>query len=115
MIYFDNAATSRYRPKCVIDAAVNAFACPANPGRSGHYDAVNAALTVHSAREAVKKLVNNPDAEVVFTKNCTEALNLAILGTARQGHVITTVTEHNSVLRPLFELQIGRASCRERV
>ncbi len=105
MIYFDNAATSQYRPKCVIDAAVNAFACPANPGRSGHYDAVNAALTVHSAREAVKRLVNNPDAEVVFTKNCTEALNLAILGTARQGHVITTVTEHNSVLRPLFELQ----------
>ena len=105
MIYFDNAATSRYRPKCVIEAAVNALASPANPGRSSHYDAVNAALTAHRAREAVKKLVNNPDAEVVFTKNCTEALNLAILGTARQGHVITTVMEHNSVLRPLFELQ----------
>lgn len=105
MIYFDNAATSRYRPKCVIDAAVKALSAPANPGRSGHFDAVNAALIIHKAREAVKTLVNNPDAEVVFTKNCTEALNLAILGTARQGHVITTVMDHNSVLRPLFELQ----------
>ncbi len=105
MIYFDNAASSRYRPKAAIEAALKEFCRPANPGRSGHNDAVEAALTVHKAREAVKALINNYDAEVVFTKNCTEALNLAIQGTARQGHVITTVMEHNSVLRPLFELQ----------
>lgn len=105
MIYFDNAATSRYRPKSVLSAAVKELTYSANPGRSSHNDAVNSALVVHKTREIIKKLINNPDAEVVFTKNCTEALNLAIIGASRKGHVITTVMEHNSVLRPLFELQ----------
>lgn len=105
MIYFDNAATSRYKPQCVIDAIMREINRAANPGRSSHSDSVEAALVVHRARESVKKLVNNMDAEVIFTKNCTEALNLGILGTAREGHVITTVMEHNSVLRPLYELK----------
>ncbi|NCA66885.1 MAG: aminotransferase class V-fold PLP-dependent enzyme [Clostridia bacterium] len=107
MIYFDNAATSRYRPQCVQDAIIEQAKHPSNPGRSSHNDAVEAALIVHRARESIKTFVNNPDAEVILTKNCTEALNLAIIGTSRQGHIITSVMEHNSVLRPLFELQKG--------
>lgn len=106
MIYFDNAATVRYKPQCVLDAVMREYIRSANPGRSGHNDSIDAALIVHRARESVKKLINNMDAEVCFTKNCTEALNLAILGTVRQGgHVITSVMEHNSILRPLNELK----------
>jgi len=45
-------------------------------------------------------------AQVVFTKNCTEALNVALKGVVKEGdHVVTTSMEHNSVLRPLSKLQ----------
>ena len=50
-------------------------------------------------------LGGQPD-NVLFTGGCTDALNLGILGTVRKGgHVVTTAFEHNSVLRPLFELK----------
>ena len=106
MIYFDNAATTRFKPKCVIRALTNAVKRSANPGRSSHRDALQAAICVQNARDTVAEYVNAKHHNVVFTKNCTEALNLAILGTAKLGgHVITTAFEHNSVLRPLFMLK----------
>lgn len=103
MIYFDNAATSLYKPDSVVRAVNHAMKyLTANPGRSGHILSNNAAEIVYETRELLKQFFNATEHEVVFTKNCTEALNLAILGTIQKGdHVICTKYEHNSVLRPL--------------
>ena len=104
MIYFDNAATTRFKPKCVIKAFTSELSNSANGGRSGHKDAVATALKISQVRETLASLFSADD--IIFTKNCTEALNLAIFSaTANGGHVVTTVNEHNSVLRPLFKLE----------
>lgn len=107
MIYLDNSASSLHKPQMVKQAVVNALnKYTANPGRSGHKLAQAVAEKVFDAREAVLKFFNANNHQVIFTKNCTEALNLAILGSLTAGdHVITTMYEHNSVLRPLTFLQ----------
>ncbi len=107
MIYFDNAATGGFKPSAVIDAATTAIRyLNANPGRSGHRLSVTGAKAVYECRRILSEFFSCPAEKVIFTKNCTEALNLAIFGTARKkGHVITTALEHNSVLRPLNYLQ----------
>ena len=106
MIYFDNAATSRYKPREVKKAVLDSINHSANPGRASHDEAIRGAMTVERTRSALLRYVEAKRATVIFTKNCTEALNLAILGTARPGgHVITTVLEHNSILRPLSMLK----------
>lgn len=106
MIYFDNAATSRFKPKSAIRAAMRNLKCSANPGRSSHEDAIQAAMTVHETREVLCDFIGASHHTIAFTKNCTEALNLGILGTAKLGgHVVTTAFEHNSVLRPLYMLK----------
>lgn len=108
MIYFDNSASSFHKPAEVINAVKNALSfLSANPGRSGHSAAMKAANLVYSARSKCAEFLglNDPN-RVIFTDNCTGALNLAILGSVKRGgHVVTTVFEHNSVLRPLFELK----------
>ncbi len=107
MIYLDNAATTFYKPPMIINAVKNALRyVSANPGRSGHAAAMRAAYLVNNTRERVADFFGceNPDL-CFFGYNCTDALNLAIFGTAKRGHVITTANEHNSVLRPLFELE----------
>ena len=63
---------------------------------------MRAALVVEECRETIRKTFF--DGTPIFTKNCTEALNLAIFGSDLHGQVITTVYEHNSVLRPLKKL-----------
>ena len=106
MIYLDNAATSLNKPKQVKKSVVEAMEISANPGRSGHTLSQNMAGIVFETREILKEFFNAKNFEVVFTKNCTEALNLAILGILKSGdHVITTCYEHNSVLRPLEHLK----------
>lgn len=107
MIYFDNAATSLIKPQAVKDAVNFALTnLTANAGRSGHKPAQQTAQAVYETREAVLKFFNAKNYQVIFTKNCTEALNLAILGSlTKEDHVITTCYEHNSVLRPLFNLK----------
>lgn len=108
MIYLDNSATTRKKPISVIDAVIRGLTkLSANPGRSGHIASLNLALEIGEIREKLQKFVgaSNPE-HIIFTQNCTDALNLAILGSAKQdGHVITTAFEHNSTLRPLCELQ----------
>ncbi len=78
----------------------------ANPGRSGHRRALEAARVVLAAREAVAAVLGAADPFCVsFAFNCTDALNLAIKGVLRAGdHVISTLLEHNSVLRVLSEM-----------
>ncbi|MDR0854937.1 MAG: aminotransferase class V-fold PLP-dependent enzyme [Christensenellaceae bacterium] len=100
--YLDNSATTKFKPPSVTAAVTNALKDSANPGRSGHNAAVRAALAVENARDTVNSLVGNGN--VVFTKNATEALNLAIFGSGLSGEAVTSVMEHNSVLRPLNHL-----------
>ncbi len=105
MIYLDNAATTLIKPECVIKADAYALKnlC-ANAGRGSHTSAVKAANIVYECRKAVKKLTACDD--VIFTFNCTDALNTVLFGSAKPGgHVVTTIYEHNSTLRPLEELK----------
>ena len=104
MIYLDNAATSKFKPKEVVKAVHGALLNSANPGRSSHRDAVKSALTVYDTREALLSFVGAKGYNAVFTKNCTEALNMALTTIPRGARVVTTMCEHNSVLRPLHKL-----------
>lgn len=107
MIYFDNGATGGFKPDGVISATASALKACANPGRSGHKLSLACAERVYAVRDLLREFFGAPSADrVVFTKNCTEALNIAILGGVRSGdRVVSTVAEHNSVLRPLDHLQ----------
>ena len=107
MIYFDNAATGGRKPDTVLTVLSSAVKVCANPGRSGHKLSLSCMRRVQECRHALKDFFDGYDFErVVFTKNCTEALNVAILGTLRSGdHVVATCMEHNSVLRPLEHLK----------
>ena len=112
MIYFDNAATGGRKPDSVLSAVHAALQQCANPGRSGHKLSVGCACVVQHARQALSDFFDGYGFErTVFTKNCTEALNLAIFSALRGGgHAVTTCMEHNSVLRPLEHLrQTGKA------
>ena len=109
-IYFDNAATSHFKPLSVKLALLKALNTSANPGRSGHKLSLKNAIEVWNTRQKVADYFNIKDAEnVIFTKNCTEALNIAIFGLLRNNnekkHVICSCFEHNSVLRPLHKLK----------
>jgi len=107
-IYFDNAATSGWKPPAVIRAVTECLGRPANPGRSGHSRALDAAQILYDTRETLGRFFSFPRTEnIILTRNATEALNIAIYGCLawRDGHVVTTSMEHNSVLRPLHHLQ----------
>lgn len=108
MIYFDNAATSFPKPDAVYEEILKAMKeYGANPGRSGHKLALKTNRGIFNTRELLAKLFNISDLmNIVFTFNCTEALNLGIKGYLQSGdHVITTSMEHNSVLRPIKNLE----------
>ncbi len=107
MIYLDNAATGGFKPHSVIDCAETTIRyLSANPGRSAHRLSVMGMQTIVNTRNAFASYFSCNSDRVIFTKNCTESLNLAIFGTLKDGgHVITTVYEHNSVLRPLTALK----------
>ncbi|MCH5147589.1 MAG: aminotransferase class V-fold PLP-dependent enzyme [Clostridiales bacterium] len=106
MIYLDNAATGGFKPDCVISAASAALRNSANPGRSGHKLSLACMERVFAARKVLSDFFGGYGYErVVFTKNCTEALNIAIFSLPKDGVVVTTAAEHNSVLRPLEHLK----------
>lgn len=107
MIYFDNAATGGFKPDNVVCAAAAALKNSANPGRSGHKLSIACLERTYAVRKLACEFFGgySPD-RVAFTKNCTEALNIALLGTLKRGDkVVSTVAEHNSVLRPLHYLE----------
>ncbi len=107
MIYFDNAATGGRKPDPVLTALSSAVKVCANPGRSGHKLSLACATLVQDCRNALNGYFNGYGFDrVVLTKNCTEALNIALFGVLKKGdHVVTTCMEHNSVLRPLEHLK----------
>jgi len=108
MIYMDNAATSWPKPECVYAAAYNCMKkYGANPGRSGHRMSLQAGNIILYAREMLCRLFLAKDPfRMIFTSNATESLNLAIKGVLKSGdHVVTTCMEHNSVIRPVKQLE----------
>ncbi|MBL4701134.1 MAG: aminotransferase class V-fold PLP-dependent enzyme [Phycisphaeraceae bacterium] len=128
MIYFDNAATSFPKAPTVANAMTRFLAeDAANPGRAGHRMAVRAEEMVDGVRLKLSRLVNAQAHErMIFTLNCTDALNMGLKGlltvkhdAADVPHVITTVLEHNSVSRPLQSMaddgviQLTRVACDE--
>lgn len=108
MIYLDNSATSFPKPAGMAAEMGDCMEryC-GNPGRSGHDMSMMTGERVYQARKETARLFHIRDASrLVFTKNTTESLNLALLGMLREGdHVVTTSMEHNSVLRPLEHLR----------
>lgn len=106
MIYLDNAATTMHKPQTVIDAVTQAMCSLGNAGRGATSGALDAARTIHACRAKLARLFGCPRADhVCFTPNSTAALNTVINGVVHPGdHVVTTVLEHNSVLRPLNRL-----------
>ena len=107
MIYLDNAATTMQKPDCVVCAVTKALCSMGNAGRGAHDASLHASRTVFDTRMKLAEFFNaeNPK-QIVFTANSTESLNIAIKGVLNPGdHVITTELEHNSVLRPLYEME----------
>lgn len=107
MIYFDNAATTRVKPKQVIDAVVQAMNTMGNSGRGVHDASLDASRLIFDTRCKLAEFFGaESPKQIAFTCNSTESLNIALKGTLGPGdHVISTELEHNSVLRPLYELQ----------
>lgn len=110
MIYWDNAATTRIKPITVRRSACQALNLySANPGRAGHRLSMETAEQVFLCRQAVADFfgLNDPSG-VVFTLNCTMALNMVIFGVLAQGgRAVTSDLEHNAVIRPLAALAEG--------
>lgn len=128
MIYMDNAATTIHKPEEVRAAVMAAFNTMGNAGRGASVPALDASRIIYGTREKLARLFHAGDPRrIVFTANSTESLNIALKGLFSRGdHVITTVLEHNSVLRPLYECREngveltilgcdgkGRISCEE--
>ncbi len=107
MIYLDHAATALWRPSGVEETMMLAYHSVGNPGRGGHEPSMLAAKYLLRSRQLLARYIGaeSPE-EIVFTQNATMALNIAVHGTLREGdHVITSMAEHNSVLRPLYLAQ----------
>lgn len=107
MIYLDNAATTMHKPQAVIDAVVQAMNSLGNAGRGANEASLSAARIIYDTRDRLAQLFHAENAKrIAFTCNSTESLNIAIKGSLNPGdHAITTALEHNSVLRPLYEMQ----------
>ncbi len=107
MIYLDKAATTLQKPPGTIQAVTEAMCSLGNAGRGAHEATLGAARVVFEARRVLADFFHAPSPkQIAFTANATESLNTAIKGILEPGdHVITTALEHNSVLRPLYEME----------
>lgn len=116
LIYLNNAATSWPKPP-EVPAAITAFLARPVFG-SGRTAGTQGEDYITLAREALVRFFHaGPEEHWVLTHNATDALNILIPGfiAGMEGpgpcHVITTALDHNSVLRPLHELErTGRIS-----
>lgn len=118
-IYLDSAATSYYRPKEVAEAVAGAIGSMGNCSRGTYSTVLESARVIVETRQLINELVDGDGAQqVAFTANSTESLNMAIKGILKPGDkAVTTVMEHNSVLRPLYQLEqqgveVVRVGCR---
>ena len=117
-IYLDNAATSWPKPEAVY-AAVDHYQreLGATAGRGAYREADDVERRVRATRQRLVRLIGGEEPQrIVFTTNGTESLNLVLHGLLRPGdHVITSVVDHNSVLRPLRFLMEQRGIAVDRV
>ena len=108
MIYLDNAATSWPKPE-IVYKTMDAFLRTkgGNPGRGSNSMALAARETVEETRRLIARLINVSETNrVIFTLNCTDALNLGLKGLLKPGdHVVTDCIGHNSLVRPLRKLE----------
>ena len=106
MIYFDNSATTYPKPKEVLTKTYVAMQnLSFNSGRGGYAQSLAAAERIFEVREKIGSMFSFPPENVVFTKNCTEALNIAIKGSVNRGdHIVISSLEHNSVSRVVQKL-----------
>lgn len=108
MIYFDNAATTGVKPIEVQNAVQKALKeYSVNPGRGGYNASVMCSEMIYNTRKKLSDFFNaNAPERVIFTPNCTTALNTVIKGICRPGdHILTSSLEHNAVARPLYKLE----------
>lgn len=108
MIYLDNAATTYPKPSTVSEAMrTSVLRYGANPGRGSYPMSIQTNEQIFSVRKKLKTFFNAPGEEnVIFTSNCTSALNMSIKGLVKPfGHVVTSCLEHNSVMRVLHKLK----------
>ena len=107
MIYLDNAATTLKKAPGVIEAVAEAMSSAGNAARGAHGASLTAMGIVYDTRRKLAELFGCPRPDhVIFTANATQALNTAIYGLLGPGdRAVSTVLEHNSVLRPLYDLQ----------
>ena len=102
MIYFDSAATSLLKPLSVGEAVLSAMQSFGGPGRGSHPASLDASRCVYQARKAVADLFGCVPERTVCTSNGTESHNIAVNGVlSHEEHVISTVLEHHSGLRPM--------------
>ncbi len=109
MIYLDNSATTFPKPDVVYDFMCNFYReHGVNPGRSGFDAAIETEEVVFNTRKMLTDLFNGDDPNrLTFSYNASDSLNMILQGLAQKGdHVITTMLEHNSVLRPLHHLEM---------
>ena len=106
MINFDNAATTFPKPNSVKSAVISGLTVyGGNPGRSGHKLSMDTAAAIYNERDRIAKFFGAITENVIFTLNCTHALNLAIKGVMQaSGHIIISTLEHNAVSRPVHAL-----------
>jgi len=108
VIYLDNAATSWPKPEIVYKTMDDFLRTKGgNPGRGSHSMALAARQIVDETRMLVARFINAPEINrVIFTLNCTDALNLGLKGLLKPGdHVVTSCIGHNSLVRPLRKLE----------
>jgi len=107
MIYLDNSATTFPKPEIVYHFMESFYRkYGVNPGRSGFDAAIHTEEIIHGTRKLLTELFNGDDPNrLTFSYNASDSLNMILQGLAEKGdHVVTTMLEHNSVLRPLYHL-----------
>lgn len=108
MIYLDNAATTKFKPKHAMQKLMDLNMDSCNFSRSTHKQALSISQQILDFREYIKSCINVNSNKIIFTYNCSEALNMAILGHSKiykkPIHIISTAFEHNSTLRPIHNL-----------
>ena len=109
MIYLDNSSTTLIKPDVVSKTLYDAIASRkfSNPSRGFYDEAINSSQAVYDVRDILADFFGLEDSlNIAFTANITTSLNLVLSSLFKKGdHIITSLTEHNSVLRPLYQLE----------
>lgn len=109
MIYLDNSSTTLIKPEVVSKTLYDAIASRrfSNPSRGFYDEAINSSQAVYDVRDILADFFGLEDPlNIAFTANITTSLNLVLSSLFKKGdHIITSLTEHNSVLRPLYQLE----------